>query len=100
MAQKFDICKISYQLFGSMYLHIIVYCFFCEVITKKTQNKYEWWKCCKHGFKMCKQLLVHMLWEMHFVKQKMHWKPQQQQDSLEICEVTRKYTFTQTLLDG
>jgi len=59
-----------------MYLHMVVH--FCEALVEKIQNKYEWWKCYKHGFEMCKQLLLHILWEMCIMKQKMHWKPQQQ----------------------
>ncbi len=84
-----------------IWIYVLTHCcslFFCEALTKKTQDKYEWWKCCKHGFDMCEQLLLHILREMCFIKQKMHWKPQQQQASSKICEVTGKYTSIQTLL--
>ncbi len=96
VSHKIDICKILYQLFGCVLTHCCS--FFCETLAEKTQSKCEWWKCWKHGFELCKQLLLHILREMCFIKQKMHWRSQQQQASSKICEVTGKYTSTQTLL--
>ncbi len=40
VAHKIDICKILHQLFGYVYLHIVVH-FFCETYVKKTQDRYE-----------------------------------------------------------
>jgi hypothetical protein len=97
VAHKIDIYKILHQLFGYVYLHIVVF-FFCETFAEKTQSKCGQWKCSKHGLQLCEQLLLHILWEMCFIKQKRHWRPQQQQASSKICEVTRKYTSTQALL--
>ncbi len=97
VAHKIDICKIVHQLFGYVYLHIVVL-FLCETLAEKTQSKCEWWKCWKHGFQLCEQLLLHILREMCFIKQKIDWRPQQQQASSKISEVTKKYTSTQTFL--
>jgi hypothetical protein len=38
VAQKIDICKISYQLFGSMYLKIVVHCFFWSINRKRLKT--------------------------------------------------------------
>jgi hypothetical protein len=71
--------KLTFAKFYINYLDIctytLVFIFFYETLAKKTQDKFEWWKRWKHGFEMCEQLLLHILWEMCFVKQKMHWRP-------------------------
>ncbi len=94
--------KLTFIKFYINYLDMCTYTllffFFCETFAEKTQSKCGQWKCSKHGFQLCEQLLLHILWEMCFIKQKMHWRPQQQQASSKICEVTRKYTSTQVLL--
>jgi hypothetical protein len=77
-----------------IYIYVLTHwcsLFYCEALTIKTLDKYEWWKCCKHGFEMCKQLLLHILCEMCFIKQKMHCRPQKQHVS---SKITKKYTFT------
>jgi len=47
---------------ASSWIYVVTHCCslgFCEALAEKTQDKYAWWKCYKHGFKMCKYLLLH-----------------------------------------